>query len=104
MTYDEANDRLDLRMAQGFDASEVQTLTDCAGDDVPDDYGVRVRCSQCEVASINGIPCHETGCPNETRECSECAARVPKYARLCEDCAEQERADSDDYATEEGQQ
>lgn len=22
-------------------------------------------CSQCEAISINGMPCHETGCPNE---------------------------------------
>jgi hypothetical protein len=24
----------------------------------------RVRCSQCEALVINGIPSHETGCPN----------------------------------------
>jgi hypothetical protein len=24
----------------------------------------RVRCSQCEASVINGIPCHEHGCPN----------------------------------------
>jgi hypothetical protein len=23
------------------------------------------RCSQCEVLVINGIACHETGCPND---------------------------------------
>ena len=23
-----------------------------------------MRCNQCEMLSINGIPCHETGCPN----------------------------------------
>ena len=27
-----------------------------------------VRCSQCEALVINGIPCHEHGCPNERRE------------------------------------
>lgn len=26
-----------------------------------------VRCSQCEAAVINGIACHETGCPNARR-------------------------------------
>ena len=24
----------------------------------------KVRCSQCEAVCINGIPTHETGCPN----------------------------------------
>jgi hypothetical protein len=28
----------------------------------------RVRCSQCEACTINGIPCHERGCPNKPRE------------------------------------
>lgn len=28
----------------------------------------RVRCSQCEALVINGIACHESGCPNEKRE------------------------------------
>lgn len=26
-----------------------------------------VRCSQCESLVINGIACHETGCPNEKK-------------------------------------
>lgn len=25
----------------------------------------RVGCSQCEACVINGLPCHETGCPNQ---------------------------------------
>lgn len=33
--------------------------------------GIRVRCSQCEAAVINGIACHERGCPNEPREESD---------------------------------
>ena len=24
----------------------------------------RIRCNQCEAAMINGVFCHETGCPN----------------------------------------
>ena len=28
----------------------------------------RVRCSQCEAAVINGVACHETGCPNSPRD------------------------------------
>jgi hypothetical protein len=27
----------------------------------------RVWCNQCEMISINGLPCHETGCPNERK-------------------------------------
>lgn len=25
----------------------------------------RVRCSQCEALVINGVACHERGCPND---------------------------------------
>ena len=28
---------------------------------------VHVRCSQCEAMAINGVACHETGCPNQRR-------------------------------------
>lgn len=27
----------------------------------------RVECSQCEALCINGVACHEIGCPNERR-------------------------------------
>lgn len=27
--------------------------------------GYRVRCSQCEAMTIQGVPIHEKGCPNE---------------------------------------
>jgi hypothetical protein len=46
-------------------------------------------CNQCEMLNINGIPCHETGCPNESKtwdeerqdwvryyECPECGSDV----------------------------
>lgn len=26
-----------------------------------------MRCDSCEMLSINGIPCHETGCPNSRK-------------------------------------
>lgn len=32
-----------------------------------DKTGYRVGCSQCQACCINGIACHETGCPNERR-------------------------------------
>jgi hypothetical protein len=27
----------------------------------------RVRCSQCEALVINGVACHERGCPNQRK-------------------------------------
>jgi len=27
-----------------------------------------MHCDQCEMLSINGIPCHETGCPNSKKD------------------------------------
>ena len=46
----------------------------------------RPRCSQCEAACINGIPCHETGCPNTMHECRGCSALVPAGVVYCQDC------------------
>ncbi len=35
-----------------------------------------MRCDQCQVLRINGVACHETGCPDawrsEERECAWC--------------------------------
>jgi len=31
-----------------------------------------VGCSQCEALVINGVPCHEHGCPNKPPVCREC--------------------------------
>jgi len=51
--------------------------------------GAIVNCDQCQMLSINGVPCHETGCPNSARhglpnvangfcsfECFECGCEV----------------------------
>jgi len=51
----------------------------------------RVSCDQCNMLSINGVPCHEHGCPNsgaqwnpetqgwnKTYECRECGDDVPE--------------------------
>lgn len=48
-------------LERGFDQSTPST----AG-------GVRVRCSQCEALVINGVACHERGCPNKPPVCREC--------------------------------
>lgn len=57
-----------------------------------------MRCDQCEMLSINGVPCHETGCPNmnarwdgeewiRQRECFTCGCTVdadlPGYPSCC---------------------
>jgi hypothetical protein len=52
-----------------------------------------MRCLNCEMLSINGIACHETGCPDAWREaaipCFECGCEfVPdsRFAKVCPDC------------------
>lgn len=57
---------LDSLFRQGFDRSRKSGK------------GARVRCSQCEALVINGVACHERGCPNQRRECRECGDMVPK--------------------------
>lgn len=51
-----AKKRLEELHALGFDESR---------------YGspgtVMLKCSQCEATFINGVPCHEHGCPNKKR-------------------------------------
>jgi hypothetical protein len=32
-----------------------------------DAYEPRLKCNQCQLLSINGVACHETGCPNSGR-------------------------------------
>lgn len=51
------------------------------------------RCDSCEVLMINGVRCHETGCPVAWREvkveCFECGSefeRESKHQRVCGDC------------------
>jgi len=63
--------------ARGFDLSEH----------IPFTRQYRVRCSQCEACVINGIACHEHGCPNATHECNGCNEIIPQRQRYCQDCA-----------------
>jgi len=48
--------------------------------------GLYAKCSQCETLNINGIPTHETGCPNAKHECKGCFNLVPVGVKYCEDC------------------
>ena len=50
-------------------------------------------CDSCNVANINGVRCHEHGCPDAwrdyLRECGECGCDYrpeDRYQRLCESC------------------
>ena len=45
-----------------------------------------VSCDSCAVMAINGIHCHEQGCPNMTHECAGCNAQVPMNVKYCEEC------------------
>ncbi len=53
-------------------------------------------CDQCEVLMIQGVKCHEHGCPvawqDEIRECRWCGSEFEpedKHQQMCsEDCAE----------------
>lgn len=54
-----------------------------------DTGGVRVGCTRCDALVINGVPCHESGCVNQMRECSGCSNLIPalRFRRFCDDCA-----------------
>jgi hypothetical protein len=65
---------------------------------------VRIHCNQCQMLSINGVACHEIGCPNtgarwdrvndcwiKQRECRDCGCTVDADDPCCsamesEDC------------------
>ncbi len=60
-----------------------------------------MACDQCEAVSINGIACHETGCPNSWRHpvtmagylkpCFECGfdfTPEQQFESVCVDCRE----------------
>jgi len=54
---------------------------------------LRVRCDQCVIVHINGVKCHESGCPVAWRdyahECGECGTDFrpdSKYQSVCDGC------------------
>lgn len=61
----------------GFDRSKA----------IPFESGAIIGCSQCEATCINGVPCHETGCPNATKECRGCDTTLSRRGSdYCADC------------------
>lgn len=54
---------------------------------------VRQTCDQCNVLYINGVRCHETGCPeawrDHTVECGDCGCDFQpdeRHQTICDDC------------------
>jgi hypothetical protein len=45
-----------------------------------------IGCSQCQAMTINGIACHETGCPNAKHECKGCNNLIPIREKYCPEC------------------
>ena len=65
--------------ARGFDESRLASK--------PGERGVyRPKCSRCEVLVIQGLACHETGCPNAIHECAGCNELIPVRQKYCEVC------------------
>lgn len=62
--------------ANGFDESY----------NIPFTKTYKIRCSCCAALAINGVACHETGCPNQKHECKGCNAIVEHKNSYCEDC------------------
>jgi len=54
------------------------------------------RCQSCEIVYINGMRCHEIGCPerwhDDPRECLECGREFrpdePRQRFCCDECAD----------------
>ena len=44
-----------------------------------------MNCDSCEMLSINGVPCHETGCPNQRATWSEERGQWVHYVE-CFEC------------------
>ncbi len=63
-------------IAQGFDLTDSRIRSRFA----------RPKCSQCEALVINGVACHESGCPNQMHECKGCNTLIPRFHRYCADC------------------
>lgn len=71
---------LEEMLADGFDKSRIELEENPDGSD--SDYKtIRTGCSQCNACNIQGIPCHELGCPNHRK-----AVRAERAAEMEEEC------------------
>ncbi len=91
-------------------SGEMEESEHCAncGEPINPDHAERIRCGNCEMLSINGVPCHETGCENSGKEwdavtgewarkyeCPECGSEhdSAESAGIC--CAGSQEEDSE---------
>lgn len=65
-------------------------------------------CNACNPSRINGVLCHEAGCPEAWRDhviaCFECGGDFypeEQFQRVCEDCARAEDEQEDEGNEEE---
>ncbi len=62
-------------------------------DDTEQPAFIRIHCGDCAALCINGVPCHETGCPSShidlttgkprPKKCFECGCEVPEDGVCC---------------------
>jgi hypothetical protein len=64
---------------------EAQGFSPTLESDSGVDY-IGVRCTQCEALVINGVACHERGCPNDRHVCHGCHAMIPVRETYCAEC------------------
>jgi len=69
------NHTLATLQARGFDLSRKST-----------GRAYTVKCSQCAACAVNGVPCHERGCPNAVHECHGCNELIPMNRKYCGGC------------------
>lgn len=60
-----------------------------------------MNCNQCQMLSINGIPCHETGCPNSRKTWNEDRQEWIRYVE-CRECGAEVEAGEPHNCFEEG--
>lgn len=85
--------------------SYLQTLRNAGFEDsrhIPFTKQYRVRCTSCEALVIQGTPCHETGCPEQRKECKECGGMF-KRSEGCP-CMEPCEDDFFDYFPEDAEE
>ena len=79
------------------ECGETDDEDDDDSEDDTDDTGggavTAVRCNSCQLARINGVLCHETGCPDAWRgraaTCFQCGCEFTpdtRHQQTCDDC------------------
>lgn len=82
--------------AWNIDSKYADFVEDVAEEIEDAEEPARLGCDQCQMMSIQGVPCHETGCPNSgarwdedrgdwvrQRECRECGSTVDADDPCC---------------------